>query len=177
MTRPKETLTCRGCGTQFPNPGTGKRFFCSDHCSVFSRMNKHESGCWIWSGAKDKHGYGRISNGRGSLLKAHRVAFKATFGDPGELFVCHKCDNPSCVNPDHLFLGSQLDNVRDMDWKGRRRVRPSQGIQHPRHKLTEENVRYIRANRHIGLRNLAAQFGVHFSTITAVVYRINWRHI
>ncbi|TXH09407.1 MAG: HNH endonuclease [Spirochaetes bacterium] len=74
--------------------------------------------CWLWTGRTDKHGYGTISEGRN--YRAHRVSYVIHFGkiDNG-LLVCHHCDNPSCVNPLHLFLGTIKDNNRDRDNKGR----------------------------------------------------------
>lgn len=78
-------------------------------------------GCWLWTGARDKRGYGSISlSGRGSgRVKAHRLSWFLAFGDPLDNHVLHKCDTPACVRPDHLFLGSDLENMRDMAAKGR----------------------------------------------------------
>ena len=78
------------------------------------------SGCWIWTGHATPGGYGVISHD-GKQQYAHRVSFEFHIGKkPGELNVCHRCDVPSCVNPDHLFLGTQSDNVKDAYDKGRK---------------------------------------------------------
>ena len=77
------------------------------------------SGCWNWTASKDRDGYGETSI-RGKNIRAHRAAWLLHTGEhPGRMLVCHKCDNPSCVNPDHLFLGTALDNNRDRHRKGR----------------------------------------------------------
>jgi hypothetical protein len=79
-----------------------------------------EKGCWEWIGSKRHYGYGQVTfNGRPGR-KAHRVAWELTRGKiPGDLCVLHRCDNTACINPDHLFLGTQLDNIQDMNAKGR----------------------------------------------------------
>jgi hypothetical protein len=75
--------------------------------------------CWIWNGPLFKSGYGRISN-REKKLRAHRVSYEFYVGPiPDGLNVLHRCDNPLCVNPDHLFVGTHLDNMKDMEAKGR----------------------------------------------------------
>jgi hypothetical protein len=77
------------------------------------------TGCWLWLGAPvDWKGYGRFYRD-GAAVLAHRAAWGLFRGEPADLRVLHKCDNPACVNPDHLFLGTQLDNIRDRDAKGR----------------------------------------------------------
>lgn len=76
--------------------------------------------CWLWQAACDNHGYGCFWFG-GRLQKSSRVSWSLAHGDPGELFVLHRCDNPRCVNPEHLFLGTQQDNLIDMRAKGRGR--------------------------------------------------------
>ena len=91
------------------------------------KADKTES-CWLWQALKNKTGYGVVNYNYKTQL-AHRVAWTLTHGDiPAGLYVCHKCDTPGCINPDHLFLGTQLENMRDMASKGRSR----RGKRYPR---------------------------------------------
>jgi hypothetical protein len=101
-----------------------------------------ECGCWIWTGSTQVRGYGEIiSNGK--KIYAHRASYTVYKGDiPKGMYVCHKCDTVSCVNPDHLFLGTQRDNMHDMIRKGR----SGNGRKHPSTKLTEEEVLIIMAS-------------------------------
>lgn len=95
--------------------------------SIFERLSrfqvKTESGCWSWSGSTDGKGYGQLSSRKGfgnSPEKAHRVSYEKEFGEiPSGKVVCHKCDNPECTKPNHLFLGTQKDNMSDCSKKGR----------------------------------------------------------
>ena len=101
---------------------------------IVERMEPNPvSGCWEWQRMKNKKGYGRVrvTKYKGMYRfswRAHRLSYTAFIGDiPDELFVCHKCDNPSCVNPDHLFIGDHNDNMRDMVEKGRANCHRSYG--------------------------------------------------
>jgi len=85
---------------------------------LLAAINKTEAGCWEWTKTKSKIGYSRISY-KGKPQYGHRVSYEVFTGPIGDLCVCHSCDNPSCINPAHLWLGSQGDNMRDRDRKGR----------------------------------------------------------
>ncbi|WP_198527626.1 HNH endonuclease signature motif containing protein [Xanthomonas sp. SHU 199] len=79
-----------------------------------------EAGCWLWIGRMSTNGYGRIGIGRNKQYRAHRISWEHHFGPiPDGMYVCHKCDVRSCINPDHLFIGTAKDNARDREAKGR----------------------------------------------------------
>ena len=142
-----------------------------------------DNGCIEWQGkrtVKGKRsagGYGQVSvNGR--LLLAHRVAWELAHGPiPVGMFVCHICDNPSCVNVDHLFLGSHTDNMRDAKLKGR--LTGPRGSSNRWVKLTETDVLEIRSLRTSGadLKSIADRFGICFQNVSMIANRKTWRHI
>lgn len=134
--------------------------------------------CWLWLAPLDR-GYGQFNGGR-----AHRVSYELAYGEiPEGLCVCHSCDNPACVNPNHLFLGTHNDNVQDKIRKGRGAkgdAVASKGEKHPRHKLTNEQVLYIRqryAEGGITMRELGRQFGVAHVQIVHIVNGKTWKSV
>lgn len=134
--------------------------------------------CWLWTGAVNEHGYGVIRPaGRrsGPAERAHRVAVRLDGRDPTGYCVLHSCDNPPCVNPAHLSLGSKADNTQDMIAKQRGLVGVRNGIA----KLTDSEVREIRRQRADGVmrKTIAAAFQVSPATITRIVQGKGWRHV
>lgn len=138
------------------------------------------SQCWTWTGSKTNQGYGQFDFrrvGKRSTFVATRVMWKVWHDeDPGCMLVCHTCDNPSCVNPHHLFLGTHQDNMRDKCDKGRWSGGGPPGERAGRVKLTEELVHMIRDSE-LGCRELGRQLNVHHSTVSAIRLRKIWRHI
>ena len=139
-----------------------------------------KDGCLLWSGYKDKNGYG-IMNMKSKNRKVHRVVYYLTFGSiPDGMFICHTCDNPSCINPDHLFLGTPNDNVQDMVRKGRGRIggKPHPGQKNGMSKLTNEDVLFIRKNyKTIKYKEIAKMFGVSISCIQRICLNKSWTHL
>ncbi len=142
---------------------------------LWKRVVKTDT-CWLWTGYKQK-GYGRMSKDypyTGALgVLTHRVSWELANGPiPEGLCVLHKCDNPSCVNPDHLFLGTRIDNSNDKVSKGRH-VR---GEKIARSKLTEPDVLAIRASKERAVV-LAARYGIDRRIISYIKTRATWKHI
>lgn len=137
-------------------------------------LNKIErrGDCWIWIGTKHPRGWGNIRH-HGKWMKAYRASYEVHHGQiPEGNVVMHSCDNPSCINPEHLSLGTQHDNVHDMLNKGR--ANPCRGENHPKAKLTATQVTEIRARyqpgkyRH-GAGALAREYGVSKPSIQAIL--------
>ena len=137
--------------------------------------NKIESGsdgCTLWSGGCNSNGYGQIGF-KSKVLLAHRVSWELYRGEiPDGKCVLHRCDNPLCVNPDHLFIGTQLDNMLDRTEKSR----AAKGEQHGRSKLTAIEILLIRADNRLH-REIATAYGVNRQSISAIKSRKKWRHL
>jgi hypothetical protein len=132
------------------------------------------SGCWLWLAATHYSGYGKIKIGE-KQLKAHRISYEIHRGPiPRGIHVLHHCDNPPCVNPDHLFLGTQVENNNDRDNKGRHV--PLQGEKHGNSKFTAEQVLHIRQTQ-TSVAELAKMYGVNQSSIFKIRKRETWTHI
>lgn len=136
--------------------------------------------CWLWIGTiKRPSGYGAFHIGKLKYVPAHRFAWKLTYGEvPEGLDVCHHCDNPPCVRPDHLFVGTAFDNMQDRHRKGRTRV--AHGERQHAAKLSAAAVRAIRArygkdgNSYV---SLAAEYQVTPGTIVHIIKGRSWRHL
>lgn len=134
-------------------------------------------GCWEWTAYRNSAGYGRFTVGPGNETNAHRYSWFLHYGPiPGGLWVLHHCDNPPCVRPDHLWLGTTGDNTADMIAKGRARRGVTRGENQSQAKLTEADVRTIRASREPGVE-LARRYDVSTGLISHVRNRRNWRHV
>lgn len=139
------------------------------------------SGCWLYTGYRSQRGYGLVSYrvpGRkhSRCIGAHRLALIASGVDvPRDLEACHRCHNPSCVNPGHLYVGTHSQNLQDTVDAGRIDIRS--GERHPNAKLTSADVAAIRARRAAGetLRSIGLSFGVHLSTVAYVASRRLWK--
>ncbi len=137
-----------------------------------------QNGCWEWKGHKIWSGYGLMSYKEGSKA-VHRVAYTVWKGDiPKGKYVLHKCDNRACINPDHLFLGTHLDNMNDMKEKNRQDKRP--GELHHVNKMKNEDILEIRKLWDLGKETqagLARKYKVSVSCIHNIVRRKAWNHI
>ena len=157
-----------------------KQVTCFDSVETLkSRTKATDLGCLEWAGSLFWDGYGQYNskkNGKWIKERAHRASYRLYKGDPTGFLVCHSCDNPKCVNPDHLFLGTPLDNIRDMDKKGRRARVGAKGESHPNSKITESTARFIlnKKGRHC---DVARAFGVSQAIVSNIKRRKTWRHI
>lgn len=191
-TGPSGLAVCHRCGTSFTtSPGqTESRQYCSRACMYaavrenneamavdrfWSHVQKTES-CWEYRpGNTERCDHARVWY-RGRNVGAHRFSYELAYGAiPQDMHVLHRCDNPRCVRPDHLFLGTPADNIQDMITKGRGII----GEKNPSARLTPNQVRDIRKLHALGLsrRELAMRYGVSYSTIGMIIRGENWKHL
>lgn len=182
-----EIKICVFCRKPFPRPEAYSatqwelRRFCNHTChGLFQRKERRaafeqffvrtaETECWEWIGGRHGKGYGQFGN---PTKKAHRVSWELYRGSiPDGLHVLNSCDNPPCINPSHLFLGTNLDNVKDKMAKGR--GRNLRGEDTPWSIVTEEAVRRIREDKR-SQSIIAAEFGIAQTTVSAIKRRVNW---
>lgn len=150
-------------GVRSVRPNTSERFW---------RLAAKGPGCWLWRGGTSADGYGMFKSNRGKV-PAHRHSYEINVGPiPAGLFVCHRCDNPPCVRPDHLFIGDHKANMSDMVAKGRARLGETNGAA----KLTRDAVLAIRC-RSDSHRDLARQYGCTETLIRKVRKREVWKHV
>ena len=131
-----------------------------------------ESGCWIWMSTIEKSGYGRVCSGKKPFY-AHRVSYEQKHGPiPSGMMALHHCDVRCCVNPDHIFVGTQQNNMTDKVSKNRQ----ARGIKHGNAKLTEDQVREIKSSSETSIK-LAAKFNYSSSMIRAIKNGYSWKHL
>lgn len=153
------------------------------HAPVAERLERFRirpadtAACWEWTGARNKKGYGHLGS-NGKIRSAHRVAWELAHGPiPAGLHVLHRCDNPPCTNPAHLFLGTHAENMADKVAKGRQ-SRP-QGEAHGMAVLTNETAAEIWGRLALGERgvDLAREFGVSPDAISHIRHGRKWAHL
>lgn len=146
---------------------------------LWPRVNKgNVSECWKWTGARTKAGYGLLTINYQNHY-AHRLAWELHKGSkiPEGFFVCHRCDNPPCCNPAHLFLGTQDDNMKDASSKGR--LAATQGEGHFNASITEDDVRRIRylGSTNLARRKIGERFGISRQAVTDILFKRTWGHV
>lgn len=192
-------ITCLTCGSEFERhrPSSTTKY-CSRACyhaqphakrarpftvRFWEQVEKTES-CWNWIGACGRGGYGAIGrefHGKKALtIRAHRASWEIHFGPiPDGMLVCHKCDNPPCVNPSHLFLGTHEDNAKDRSAKGRNYTQcDNRGERGGNARLKESDIFHIRNSYpKISINELAAAYKMHPTHISMIIRRLRWAHV
>ena len=192
---------CLHCGREFSVRYPSSRVrYCSLSCGAYAprrprrprkcrpvadrfweKVTKTEN-CWLWTGNRNRDGYGELGVAKtpslpGGLMRAHRLSWEIHYGPiPDKMDVLHTCDVPPCVRPDHLFLGSHTDNMKDMARKGRSNL----GERCPLAKLRAVDIPTIReryAQGDVTLSVLASEYGVTSGAVGQAVRRKSWRHI
>lgn len=202
-----KSLCCAHCGQTFschPSQVRYGRKYCSHECAnaakreagLAERYWRHvvkREGCWEWTGPKNALGYPVINKTSNDKFYGHRVAWELCNGPiPAGMMVCHRCDNPTCTNPEHLFLGTQADNMADMRQKGRAhnvaeycRQHPEEkaignhtGIHNGRAKLVPcvvNEIRHLHNAQGISGRELARRFGIGYTQVGRILRHEQWK--
>lgn len=173
---------CEHCKRKYQPKPRYKSNLCSLECRFWnkvdtSRRHGPKGDCWGWKGIKGKRGYGEISISKTGRVYAHRVSYEIHIGPiPERLFVCHTCDNPSCTNPKHQFLGTNGDNMADKVRKNRQR----RGESSPGSKLTESQVTEIKklwiGGEHTQ-REIGRMYGIGQQHVSHIVRGRLWKHV
>jgi hypothetical protein len=172
---------CEGCGKllkNFGSVGNHSKFAkdCTPAMRFWGKVKRAENGCWLWQGAVNTTGYGMANWTRSKNLVAHRLAWELLRGQPpAGLRALHKCDTPRCVNPDHIFWGTQKDNSADAMAKGRTTL----GKQPKQRLIDAQKVREIRALKAAGAKGveLAKKFGIHPNSISSILTGRTWSRL
>jgi hypothetical protein len=143
---------------------------------IYNNIIKQPNGCWEWQLGKDKDGYGYLRT-KWRTDRVHRVVYRLTKGSPNGAWVLHTCDNPCCCNPEHLFLGTSVDNAKDRAEKGRS-YRPI-GELAPQAKLNEQQIKEIRLLEELGYKKQVIKkfFKISDSLLHYILKRHTWRHV
>lgn len=178
----KNSKKCVICGNRYLSNG-GKKA-CSNKCNILSGIIVNENGCWEWKRSKEKSGHARVRDYEtGERIGIHRISYKIFKGEiPKGYFVCHDCpngDNPGCCNPEHLFLGTQKENMRDAKKKGTMTHGLKPGEKHYNCKITEEIVRNIRKEYLEGItrKQLAKKYETPLQNIHKIIQRKSWKYL
>ena len=146
----------------------------------FWKRLKVPDGCWEWVGGKNDKGYGRFTIPGRKLVYTHRLMYHIFIDDiPKGLQVLHSCDNPKCCNPDHLWAGTQKDNIRDAVKKGRMKTGGHYGVSHSNAKLDETKVRKLRKYKEQKkkIAPLAREYGVSIQAAINAANGKTWKHV
>lgn len=165
------TVQCLVCSNEMQVNSNSTKKVCSPKCRI-DLNSKEVNDCLIWTGSRDRKGYGFVIL-NGKQIFAHRLSYEAHNGNiPIGMLIRHSCDNPSCVKPSHLSIGTHKDNSDDCIARGRNAIGERNGCS----VLKENDIRFIR-NSNLTNVQLADKFSVNVSTIKNVKSRKTWKHI
>lgn len=166
---------CKHCEESFKKDSP-PQIYCSMQCRLLDSIDKKDGNCWIWKKGKDKNGYGLMSV-KDIPRRASRISYDTFIGYvPDDKFVCHSCDNPSCINPLHLFLGSPKDNTQNMFKKSRDR---HIGEKNRNSVLNEKLIKEIFSLYRKGLSKteISRIFNTSDTHICSIISRKIWKHV